>query len=202
MKRTRFLSAFIITIATLFVGCGLSFGVMHIKDYTPTKSGKGMLSIKKMDSVKIRLGNFTAANPKQNSVKCDTARISLPEKQNFETYIKNAFAAEFKAADMYDENAQITLYGHINEIYSMIKRKQWIIDITITSSNGKSFNPEIQYPYIENYEGKFDCDAAANTFNRAVKQLIYKMVNDKEFLELLEVPKKEEPSYYKRSFWE
>jgi hypothetical protein len=62
---------------------------------------------------------------------------------------------------------------------------EWFIDLTLTSSNGRSLTVSDKYSYEFTYFGETACARTAKYFVPAVQVLFGKIVHDARFAELL-----------------
>jgi hypothetical protein len=61
----------------------------------------------------------------------------------------------------------------------------WLLDLTVTSSNGQSLTVADKYSYGFTYIGETACARTAKSFGSAVQVLIGKLVHDPKFGDLL-----------------
>lgn len=129
--------------------------------------------------------------------------IMLPDNHNLPSYIKKAFEDELKMAGIYNpNNPQVTLTGTVNKVsFSSMKgffQGEWLLDITLQSSNGKSVSATEQYDFDSAYLGDRGCQKTAEALVPAVQNVLQKIVNAPNFKDLFVVDTPEPPSKKKR----
>ena len=139
-------------------------------------------------STKINIGDITATTPTK-SVMCRLANpVIMPNDETINEYIENAFIEEFKMANIYDKNSSITISGNLNKTTasSGMTDGHWTFDMTIKSSNGKSFNTIYKHEYSGSFVGGVACrENMPDEFEPAVEGLIQVILMDKQFQVLL-----------------
>lgn len=118
--------------------------------------------------------------------------IMLPDNHNLPSYIKKAFEDELKMAGIYNpNNPQVTLTGTVNKVsFSSMKgffQGEWLLDITLQSSNGKSVSATEQYDFDSAYLGDRGCQKTAEALVPAVQNVLQKIVNAPNFKDLFVV---------------
>jgi hypothetical protein len=144
-------------------------------------------ALKKVGGQKITVGAFTAAEPGKNEIACRAVGpIRTPDRRSFEDYIRQALIDELTVAELIAASAPITLTGQLNKIDFDSMAGEWLIDLTLTSSNGRSLNVSDKYSYEFTYFGETACARTAKYFVPAVQVLFGKLVHDPKFAELLQ----------------
>ena len=150
-------------------------------------SAENVLMLENLSSSKIKIGQFTASEPNQTSLYCRSSfPVMVPDGQSFEQYIQNAFQNDLSMAHRYSDKAPITLTGHINSIdFTTGAKGQWMIDFTLSSSNGKSINLSENYNFTSSFDAIIMCQQTAQALMPAVQNLIGKAINHPKFKTLL-----------------
>jgi hypothetical protein len=104
-------------------------------------------------------------------------------------YIKKALEDELKVAGVYAASSpRVTLSGVVNKLDFSSARAitggAWNIDLTLTSSNGKSMLASEHYEFESGYGAETACKQTAEAFMPAVQDLIAKIVRAPEFRSL------------------
>jgi hypothetical protein len=73
----------------------------------------------------------------------------------------------------------------LNEIEFSSTSGKWILDLTLTSSNGRALNAREEYSYETSFIGEKGCALTAQAFPSAVQSLISKLVRNPDFSGLL-----------------
>lgn len=180
MKK-RIAKGIIITVVAMI----LSACSARVPHYTP--SPDNVSALRKIDT-RVNVGKITATTP-ITSVMCRLANpVIMPNSETINKYIENAFIGELKMADLYDESSKITLSGNLNKTTSSsgMTDGHWTFDITVESSNGKSFNVVYRHEYSGSFMGGVACrENMPDEFEPAVENLINVIVTDERFILLL-----------------
>ena len=105
-------------------------------------------------------------------------------------YIQKAFEDEFKIAGAYAAGTpRVTLGGEIEKIEFSSTRAltggSWLIDLILTSSNGKKLKVNEYYEFDSGFAAFEACRNTAEAFSRAVQNLVGKAVKSPEFASLV-----------------
>ena len=143
-------------------------------------------ALKKLGGQKVSVGKFTAAEPGKNEIPCRAVGpIKTPDRRSFEDYIRQALIDELTVAELFAESSPVSLTGNLNKIDFDSMAGLWIIDLTLTSSNGRSLSVSDKYSYEFTYMAETACARTAKYFVPAVQVLFGKVVHDPRFVELL-----------------
>jgi hypothetical protein len=143
-------------------------------------------TLKKLGGSKVAVGPFTATEPGRREIACrGVGPIRTPDEQSFEHQIRQALIDELTVADLFTATAPITLTGHVNKLDFDSMAGEWVLDVTVTSSNGQSVTAANKYSYGFTYIGETACVRTAKSFVPAVQLLIGKLVYDPKFADLL-----------------
>jgi hypothetical protein len=158
-------------------------------------SRENTAALKRLGAQKVAVGKFTASKSGTNEINCSggvfdplayTGPIKTPDRRSFEDYIRQALIDELTVAQLFAESAPITLTGNLNKIDFDSVAQFWIIDLTLTSSNGRSLSVSNKYSYFKLSHGERYCPRTAYFFVPAVQVLLGKVVHDPIFAELLQ----------------
>jgi hypothetical protein len=144
-------------------------------------------ALKNLGGPKVAVGAFTATEPGKNEIPCRAVGpIRTPDRRSFADYIRQALIDELTVAELIASSAPVTLTGNLNKIDFDSTAGEWFIDLTLTSSNGRSLNVSDKYSYEFTYFGETACARTAKYFVPAVQVLFGKLVNDPKFADLLQ----------------
>lgn len=143
-------------------------------------------ALKKLGGSKVAVGPFTAAEPGKKEIACrGVGPIKTPDDQPFEEWIRKALIDELTVAELLAGSAPVTLSGRVNKVDFDSMAGEWMLDLTVTSSNGQSLTVANKYSYGFTYIGETACARTAKSFAPAVQLLIGKLVHDPKFGDLL-----------------
>lgn len=181
MKLNMGIVASLLVILT-FTGCGIKTA-----DYSV--SAENVQELRNLGEIKIGIGSFSAKNNNETMIMCRLSEpIETPNDEPFEKFIEKAFKDELIISGLYDKNANIQITGHLKEIYgsSVIGNAFWSYDMTISSSNGKSFQLESRYEYGSSFGAYAACENMGSSFVPSVKKLIKDIITHPKFKDLLD----------------
>lgn len=181
MNRARL--AVIISVVTLLSGCE-----------TPTTqryaiSADNNQAIRALGTSGIGVGTFAA--PVDFSANCRAlGPLQVADGLTHTQYIRKAFEDELKVAGAFaDAGSRVTLAGKVNKLEFSSTRAltggSWTIELTLTSSNGKSITVNEYYEFNSGFVANEACRNTAEAFSRAVQNLVGKTVRDPAFASLL-----------------
>lgn len=143
-------------------------------------------ALKRLRPATVSVGRFTAASPGKTEITCrGVGPITTPDKRPFEDYIRQALIDELTVADLFAEASPTALSGHVRTVDFDSMVGEWMLDVTVNSSNGRSMNAAITYSYGFTYVGETACARTAKSFVPAVQILIGQLVYSPAFAELL-----------------
>lgn len=181
MKNKILLISTAILATFLFTGCGIKTSEYNV-------SADNVQTLRDYKELKVDISNFTATTSGESSVMCRLAEtISTPKGEPFSEYIKEALVSELKMAGAYDKNSDLKISGNLNKIYgsTMFGNAYWEINVSITSSNGKSITVNTKRDYPSSYLASTACNNMGTSFSPTIKQLISDIVNHKDFSSLI-----------------
>jgi hypothetical protein len=149
-------------------------------------SVENVAALKKLGPQKVTVGPFTAAEAGKKEIACRAVGpITTPDGRTFEDYIRKALIDELTVSELFAEAAAVTLTGHLNKVDFDSLAGEWMLDLTVSSSNGRSLRVADKYSYGFTYMAETACARTAKSFVPAVQVLIGKLVNDPAFPDLL-----------------
>ncbi len=145
-----------------------------------------IVALKEFQGNDVSVGDFTATEPGQTSASCRAVGpIATPDGESFENYVRNALIAEMQIAEVYSENSDTVITGHLNRIKPNSMDGTWDISVTIASNSGASFTVEELFDYKTSWYGETACNQMAQALMPAVQNVITKIVTHPQFNELL-----------------
>lgn len=162
---------------------------------TPTSqrysiSVENNMAIQRLGATGVTIGTFS--EPVTFEAMCRlVGPLRAPDGMTHTQYIQRAFDSEFKLASRGGTGAapRVVLSGGVTRLafatFSPGARDYWAIDLTLRSSNGKSLDTQVRYPFDSGYLGQEACRQAAEAFPRAVQDLIANTLQHSQFANLL-----------------
>ncbi len=133
----------------------------------------------------VNVGKFTAAEPGRIQIGCrGVGPVSTPDGEYFEDFIRKAFLDELRLAERFSPEADITITGNLEKIDFNSLNGTWYLIMTISSSNGISFQVSEEYDYRTAFFGETACKQTAQALMPAVQNLIAKIINHDMFADL------------------
>jgi hypothetical protein len=148
------------------------------------------VALKRFGGGNIDVGAFTNTAELDNDCGITAGSIRMPDKLNFEGYIRKGLIEELKAAEMFDDaTPKITLTGSIEQLSFFSRRNiyisSWNIGLRVTSSNGKSVYLTTQYNFDAGGGSRADCQTIADSYLPAVQQILGKFIESPEYRSLI-----------------
>lgn len=146
------------------------------------------VALKTMGIANVAVGAFTG--PRQFDTSCRGAGpLAPPDGITHTAYVKKALEDELKVAGAHAANSpKVTLNGNVNRMEFSSSRGitggSWDIDLTLTSSNGRSMNVVEHYEFQSGFIADTACKQTAEAFMPTVQNLIGKIVRSSEFKSL------------------
>jgi len=127
---------------SLFTGCS---------SYTVAKYGVSPETVSLLRThggQKVNVGAFSAKKAGQTEIGCRAVGpIKSPDGKPFESYVRQALIDELRLAELFGESAPVMLTGNLNELEFSSTSGKWIVDLTLTSSNGRTLNAREDFSY-------------------------------------------------------
>ncbi len=133
----------------------------------------------------IAVGNFSG--PATFDAGCRAAGpLSPPDGMSHTAYLRKALEDELKVAGVHAESSpNVTLTGKVNKLEFSSARGltggSWDIDVTVTSSNGKSMTAAEHYEFQSGFVADTACKQTSEAYMPAVQNLIGKVVRSPDF---------------------
>src|SRR5262245_57356140 len=144
-------------------------------------SAENVLSLKKIPR-KVSVAGFTAATPGRFEIACrGRGYVRTPDDRPFEDYIRRALVEELKIAEVLSDSAAPSLTGNLTKLDFNSMTGEWVMDMVVTSSNGRSLTLSSVYEYSPGPRFSFTtpgtqeeraCAQTAQAFPVAVQVLI------------------------------
>jgi len=181
MTKKYLLGTSLLAVMLLLSGCGIKANEYGV-------SAKNVSELRQKQDLQIGVERFSATNPDEKHSSCrlqDT--VTTPKGESFEEYITNALIEELQMAGVYNPQARLKLSGNIEQVYgsSMIGNAYWLIEATVTSSNGNSLSVSTKREYPSSYLASSACNNMASAFAPTVQELIHDIITHKEFNSLI-----------------
>lgn len=143
------------------------------------------VALKALGTGNINVASFKGISNFDNSCRA-AGPIAPPDNMSFEAYIQKALADELKVAGLFDDKApRVTLTGNLNRLEFSSSRGltggSWDIDLTLSSSNGKSLSAAEHYEFNSGFVADTACKQTAEAYLPAVQNLIGKIVKSADF---------------------
>jgi hypothetical protein len=110
-----------------------------------------------------------------------SAPVKTPDGQPFAEYVRRTLIDELKVAELLTDSAGLTVAGRLNKTEFSSNTGKWILDLTLSSSNGKAVTVNHMHESKTSFVGEKACALTAQAFSPAVQGLITKVVRSPEF---------------------
>ncbi len=161
-------------------------------------SAENVVALRKLGQ-KVNVGAFTAAPPGRSEIGCRRrGPVKTADERPFEDYVRRALIDELKVAELFSDSAPVILTGNPGKLDFNSMKGEWLMDMSVTSSNGRSLAVSTVYEYSTGPVINFTpfgnqstaderaCAETAQAFPAAVQVLIGKFVHDPQFATLLQ----------------
>lgn len=147
------------------------------------------VAIKALGVTGVSVGTFSGPATFDNSCRA-AGPLAPPDGGTHTGYIKKALEDELKVAGAYAAGAsRVSLSGVVNKLAFSSSRGltggSWDIDLTLTSSNGKTLQAVEHYEFESGFVADTACKQTAEAYFPAVQNLIGKAVRSPEFAGLV-----------------
>jgi hypothetical protein len=135
----------------------------------------------------VTVGPFTAATPQQTELQCRAfGRIRIPPDSGFEEFIRQALILELERAGLLSNIGRM-ITGHLNrlDVATIIPMGRWTIELSLTSSNGRTLIHTQTYDYSVGGVGDDPCLATASHFVPAIESAMRSLFERPDFMELM-----------------
>lgn len=142
-------------------------------------------AIRAMNTSGVGIGQF--AGPADFSATCRAlGPLQVADGLTHTQYIRKAFEDEIKMAGAFaTATPRVSLTGKVNRLEFSSSRGlmggSWTIDLTLTSSNGRTLTVNEYYEFNSGFVANEACRNTAEAFSRAVQNLVGKTVRSPAF---------------------
>ena len=159
--------------------------------YVPQRYSLSADSNQALKSIKtgaVSVGEFSG--PKEFDQNCRAAgSIEPPDGMTYEAYVRKALVDELKVSGILNENGKNVISGRLNSLeFSSSKgltNGVWKIDLTLSSSNGKTMTVQESYEFKSGFDAGTACKQTADAFMPAVQNLVLTIVSSPDFKHLV-----------------
>lgn len=149
-------------------------------------SADNVVALKNAAGSKVAVGEFSATKPGVSSIMCrGVGPIKTPDGETFEKFVRNALVSEMKIADVFSDDAGLTLTGNLDQIDFSSASGKWTLGITVNSSNGNSLAVTEDYDFTTSFYGETACNQTGQALMPAVQNVITKLVSHPDFAALI-----------------
>jgi hypothetical protein len=135
---------------------------------------------------KVKLTDFTSAPNIDGSWCRAVGPISLGSSKNFGEFVHEALHEELFMAGVYSSTAPTTLSGHLDNVaFSSFSPAYWEITLTLSSSNGASYQTKSRHDFDTSFAAVSACKNLTDAFPGAVQETLKRVVSDARFKTLM-----------------
>lgn len=177
--RTKWTIGVLAILSVLAAGCSTTSGGAPYKAST-----ENIIAIQEqLGDTKVKLLDFTAAAGVNDSHMCRAlGSVSIGGGKTPSQFIHGALQEELFMARSYANAAGIAISGHVDAMsFSSVVPANWDIALTLSSSNGQSFQIQNRYEFATSWNAISACKNVSDAFAPAVSALLKKAVNDARF---------------------
>jgi len=148
-------------------------------------TGDNNMAVKALSAAGVGVGQFTG--PATFDAGCRAmGAIQVADGLTHTQYIRRAFEEEFKIAGIYAASSpKVSFTGNVTRMDFSSTRGltggTWNIDLTLTSSNGRSMSASESYNFESGFIAQTACKQTAEAFAPAVQNLLGKFFRSPEF---------------------
>lgn len=167
------------TLSLLATGCSTTSGGAQYKAAT-----ENVIAIQEqLGDVKVKLFDFTAAPGVNDSHMCRAlGSLSIGAGKTPSQFIHDALQEELFMARAYATNAPVAISGRVDAMsFSSVAPANWSLTLTLSSSNGSSYQVQSVYEYATSWSAPSACKNVSDAFAPAVQALLKKAVSDARF---------------------
>ncbi|SIQ81327.1 hypothetical protein SAMN05421829_10719 [Aromatoleum tolulyticum] len=135
---------------------------------------------------KVKLADFTSADGIDGSWCRAVGPVSIGSGRTLAQFVGDALQEELFMAGIYSSGAPVALSGHLDEAkFSSITPAAWEITLTLTSSNGYSYQTKSHYSFSTSFDAISACKNVTDAFPAAVQETLKQVVSDPRFKNML-----------------
>lgn len=155
-----------------------------------TSSAENVAALRAIAAGPVSVGTFSEApGVAKAQIGCAAMSISPPDELTFADYVRTAFVAELKMANLYSQSAAVVISGKLISVsvdasaLSFTGRWNFMLEL---SSNGRTLSAADQHTFRSQTLNMTACEGASHRLGDAVQNLISKIVQSPDFPALLE----------------
>ena len=171
-------------LATLLISFFVSSCTIYksVSHYTPDP--ETAMVARNTIEIPINIGNFSDTSFRKELTCRSLAIIKAPDNWTFADAIRYALIDELIQADRYDTLSPVTISAQLNRIDFETEKGSWIIQITFSSSNGKSMTLEEKTNFNSILMGEAACTQAVFYYKPLLQNLIKSLITSPDFIAL------------------
>ena len=167
----------LLSILVLLSGCSTYAAARY------SMTADNVVALRTLNDKKINIGTFASSQPGQSEIMCRAVGpIKTPDGESFSEYIRKALIDELRIANVFSNDAPVTLTGNLDHINFSSTSGNWDLALTLTSSNGKFLTITENYSYTTSFYGETACNQTAQALMPAVQNLVGKIVSSPDFV--------------------
>lgn len=185
MKNRSVLLA-VVAASVFTAGCSTTSGGAQYKAST-----QNVLHMQEhLENAKVRLLGFTAAAGVDDSHWCRAVGpLTIGGGKTPTQFIHDAMQEELFLAQSYSRTAPIAISGRVDALsFSSVSPAKWEITLSLTSSNGASYQVKGQHEFSTSWGAVEACKNTADAFVPAVQDVLKRAVSDARFKSLIAKP--------------
>lgn len=154
-------------------------------------SADTVAALRAVGDVEVGVGEFVDENPpgdndRPGEIMCRAVGpIKTPDGETYAEYIRKALISELIIADIYAQDAPISLTGTISELDFSSASGIWTVGLEIKSSNGRRIAVTNTHKYQTSFVGETACNQTAQAALGAIQDTIRRIVTHADFNKLL-----------------
>lgn len=169
----------LVAFSLLSAGCSTTSGGAQYKAAT-----ENIIAMQEqLGDAKVKLLDFTAAHGVNDSHMCRAlGTVSIGGGKTPSQFIHDALQEELFMARAYANSAPIAISGRVDAMaFSSVAPANWDLTLTLSSSNGASFQVQSLYEFSTSWNATGACKNVSDAFAPAVQALLKKAVSDARF---------------------
>ena len=143
-------------------------------------------ALRDMEGTRVAVGEFQSEKPIKRIMCRGAGPVAAPEGMSFSQYVGGALKDELRLAEIYADDAPVTLSGGLTRAEFSSVGGMWTLDLDVTSSNGRTLSVSEAHDFDTSFSADAACGDSAGAFMPAVQDLIHKLVTDPEFQALVD----------------
>lgn len=135
--------------------------------------------------IKVQVGDFNSAKERSEIICRGAGPVATADGVPFSEYIEKALIDELKMAGAFDPNAEVVIYGSLNEADFESMSGTWMLDLTVRSNLGVEYTVREDYDFRTAYVATDACRQSAEALMPAVQNLVAKVIAHEKFDDLI-----------------